>query len=168
MWTTYWQGWDCQAACHTTFRKWCPPSRMIYRNVTTWKHLERPRSIMFLRGGISVYHRHGGHHFLYRIESPTRLIHPYARHGFGSWFGQKTTHMNHAPFSMRHDVMTWLWRNRTVWRSAYGRCRHFAVHCHCCIQLHWIYERPDKLLERIIWNYFDSWIMRGSVATHKK
>jgi hypothetical protein len=40
-----------------------------------------------------------GHHFLYRIESPARLIHPYARHDFRPWFGQKTAQMNHAPFS---------------------------------------------------------------------
>jgi hypothetical protein len=34
----------------------------------------------------------------------TCLIHPYARHDFWSWFGQKIAQMNCAPFSTHHDV----------------------------------------------------------------
>jgi hypothetical protein len=68
-------------------------------------------------------------------------------------------------------IMTWLWRNRTVWRNTYGRRRHFAVHGYCCIHCcngSLIEARPDKLIERIIWSYFNAWIMRGSGAIHYK
>jgi hypothetical protein len=114
---------------------------------------------------------HGGHHFLY-IESPARLIHPYARHDFRSWFGQKTAQMNHAPFSTHHDVMTWRDFDATE-QCDVARMDDVGIsQCIATVAFNCTgsmsERRPDKLPEKIIWSYFDSWIMHGSVATHKK
>jgi hypothetical protein len=112
-----------------TPRKHCWP-RLRHPEETLLTKAASPRGnivdrgpTMFPRGGISEYHLTwtGGHRFLYRIESPAGRASntPISKHDFRSWFGQMTTQMNRAPFSTHHDV-TWLWRNRTVWRSAYG------------------------------------------------